>query len=275
MVCEPTQGLFFLGREEEVYNVPQNVHSKLTMWEKLVGRSRSWQTQHHSNAVTLQAQPSSSPVVSKWLGSQQPGMCGQAGIRMPTAAGAQSRHQSHPNPTGPLCQQQFPRSSSVPWGWESTASLLELDCPSGESLGHVWTYLMGNISLEGSREQPVAVCRGGSLQSAYWDCWGLCQPLTVEQLGSCMLHLVVSGFGGAVGKARDLSSACSCCLLHVQVRQEIPGPLDGLAALGKKEQAKLCLKGRSTCLWKSCALGLSCCSLTPEFAILSFVAVLL
>lgn len=36
MVCEPTQGLFFLGREEEVHNVPQNVSSKLTMWEKLM-----------------------------------------------------------------------------------------------------------------------------------------------------------------------------------------------------------------------------------------------
>lgn len=47
---------------------------------------------------------------------------------------------------------------------------------------------------------------------------------------------------GSVGKARDLSSVCSYCLLQVQVRQEIPGPLDGLAPLGKKEQAKLCLK---------------------------------
>lgn len=36
MVCEPTQGLFFLGREEEVYNVPQNVSSKFTVWEKLM-----------------------------------------------------------------------------------------------------------------------------------------------------------------------------------------------------------------------------------------------
>lgn len=36
MVCEPTQGLFFLGREEEVYNVPQNTSSELTMWEKLM-----------------------------------------------------------------------------------------------------------------------------------------------------------------------------------------------------------------------------------------------
>lgn len=36
MVCEPIQGLFFLGREEEVYNVLQNVFSKLTTWEKLM-----------------------------------------------------------------------------------------------------------------------------------------------------------------------------------------------------------------------------------------------
>lgn len=36
MVCEPMQGLFFLGSEEEVYNVPQNVSSKLTIWEKLM-----------------------------------------------------------------------------------------------------------------------------------------------------------------------------------------------------------------------------------------------
>lgn len=97
-----------------------------------------------------------------------------------------------------------------------------------------------------------------------------------------MLHLVVSGFVGAVGKARDLSSACSCCLLQVQLRQEIPGPLDGLAPLRKKEQAELCLKellvgeapacGRPV-LW-SCLSRLSCCSLTLEFAVLSFVAVL-
>lgn len=123
-----------------------------------------------------------------------------------------------------------------------------------------------------------------SLQPAHWGCRGLCQCLAVEHLGSCMLHLVVSGFGGAVGKTRDLSSACSCCPLQVQVRQEIPGPLDGLDPLGKKEQAKLCLKellvweasacGRAV-LWVCLAMSeLSCCSLTPEFAILSFVALL-
>lgn len=104
----------------------------------------------------------------------------------------------------------------------------------------------------------------------------------MEQLGSYMLYLVVSGFGGAVGKARDLSSACSCWLLQVQVTQEIPGPLDGLTPLGK--QAKLCLKellvgealacGKPV-LWDCLAMsGMSSCSLTPEFAILSFVAVL-
>lgn len=50
MVCEPTQGLFFLGREEEVYNVPQNVYSKLTMWEKLVGEAEAGR---HSTILML------------------------------------------------------------------------------------------------------------------------------------------------------------------------------------------------------------------------------
>lgn len=56
-----------------------------------------------------------------------------------------------------------------------------------------------------------------------------------------------AAFGGlwlweGLGKAGDLSSVCSCCLLQVQVRLQVPGPLDGLAPVGKKEQAKLCLK---------------------------------
>lgn len=104
-------------------------------------------------------------------------------------------HRAGTNPTPiPLVLCASSSSPGVPQSpGECTASLLELHCPSGESLGQVWTYLMGNISLEGSREQPVAVCRGGSLQSAHW---GVCQRLAVEQLGSCMLHLVVSGFGG-------------------------------------------------------------------------------
>lgn len=124
-------------------------------------------------------------------------------------------------------------------------------------------------------------CAGDSLPTG--TCQGLCQCLAVEQLGSCMLHLVVSGSGGALGKTRDLFSACSCFLLQVQVRQEIPGPLDGLAPLGRKDQAKLCLRELlvweasahgGAVLWACLAIsGLSCCSLTREFAILSFVAV--
>lgn len=155
------------------------------------------------------------------------------------------------------------------------------------ALGQVGTCLRGTaVWKEAGSSQSLGASGGvspacplgllGALAGWLWS---------REQLGSCTLSGVFSGFWGAVGKAGDPSSACSCCPLQVHVGQEIQGPLAGLASLGEEEQARLCLKevlvgeapdcGRAVCApGPSChATALSCCSLTVEFAILSFLAV--
>lgn len=198
---------------------------------------------------------------------------------MPTAAGGQSRHQSHPNPTVPSAVPQEVSQSPQPpsWGW-SVPQVSVLD------LGQVWTYLRGTSAWEEAGSSQL-LCAGEGPSACPL---GLLGALPVCGCGAVgLMHAALGGlwlWGGCRESQRPF-----LCL------QLLPAAGPGLAgdprasgwagSFGEERSGKAltegALGGGSTFLGKTCALGLTChvravlLQPDPRFAILSFVAVFL
>lgn len=243
MVCNPAQLLLPLGGEEGVFNIPwdlcaPNSHMGRSCWVSTEEEAKAGGQSTSCNAAALRAWPSNSPVVSEWLGRQQPGM-ERPGRGLDGHSCRSGGHQpSHS--VGPLCWQQFPwelaqspsagRAQPSSWGWtvcqvSPTVQGQVGTCQRGAT---AWKKGENSQSLEADGGLSPACLLGllGALPGWLW---------VREQSSSCTLGMVVSGFAGG---RRESWRPFLCLQLSWLLGQEIQGTLARLAPVALE---KLCL----------------------------------
>lgn len=261
------------------------------MWEKLLrldwrGEAEAGRHSTSCNAAALQAWLSGSPVVTEWPTAWGGGPGGSPQLQ---------EHRAGTSPTTEpvLCaSSSSQRGGSVPWVLGAHSSLLGLDCPSGESHGPRASGDLpeGDSSLERRGKQPTAQSWWRGLSCLAVRAAGGSPRVAVERGAVGLMHTGHSGLWllGGAGSYRESWRPFLCLQLLSTAGPGWAGDLEvsgwagssGGGRAGKAVPEGALGGGSTSWKWKSCAPGLSChgralscCSLTAEFAVLSFLAV--